>query len=108
MLLLCYSLHCYFIVVYSIITYFQKKATGKYLGVSASQGASYPVVWQESASGWVQLPPSGEKKESGKKARVMRELDVSSPFVSHGEREKEKRLRHRFSKVLPILALHRV
>jgi hypothetical protein len=33
----------YYIVVYSIITYFHKKATGKYL----PEGASYPAVWQE-------------------------------------------------------------
>jgi hypothetical protein len=93
-----------------MITYFQKKATGKYLGASAAQGESresYPAVWQENASGWVKLPPSGRQKEGGK-ARVMRELDVTSPFMSHGEREEEERLRHRFSKVLPALALHRV
>jgi hypothetical protein len=88
------------IVFCSFIPYFHKKATGKYL----TEGASYPAVWQESASGWVKLenlPPSGRQEEEDKnKARVTRELDVSSPFMSHGEREEEERLRHRFSKVL--------
>jgi hypothetical protein len=81
------------------------------LGASAAQGESresYPAVWQENASGWVKLPPSGRQEERGEKARVMRELDVTSPFMSHGEREEEERLRHRFSKVLPTLALQRV